>query len=195
MTTPLVQLLEAIRENRGLNTIRKLAEQVDAEALAGREMESWQCFHCGETFTDREAAALHFGDYGPRSYTDAACLITPEKLREMEFLLQHYQEEDGPIHRLMHRQAGEHAVALRRAEEAGYARALKDTNWKEPDPASTPSRAGGGEVLVGYLDAYGDFMSAEMWERSDWATEKGYTIPVYTKHEDALHGARGGSDG
>jgi hypothetical protein len=99
--------------------------------------EEWRCFHCGEVFTDREAAALHFGDYGPRSYTDAHCLIDAPKLRDMEFQLQRYQEEDGPIHRLMHRQAGEHTQALIRAEEAGYAKALKDTNYSaSPTPAT-----------------------------------------------------------
>lgn len=118
--------------------------------------DGWRCFHCEEVFTDREAAALHFGDYGPRSYTDAHCLIDATKLREMEFLLQRYQEEDGPIHRLMHRQAGEHSVALRHAEEAGYAAALKDTNWKEsgttpPQPADGGDRVG--ELVEALIEA------------------------------------------
>jgi hypothetical protein len=119
---------------------------------------AWRCFHCDEVFTDREAASLHFGDYGPRSYTDAHCLIDAPKLRDMEFQLQRYQEEDGPIHRLMHRQASEHTQALQRAEEAGYAKALKDTNYSEDAEAKLTTLLSGLEALAGeWITQAGDY--------------------------------------
>ena len=126
--------------------------------------ESWRCFHCDEVFTDREAAALHFGNFGPRSYTDAHCLIDAPKLRDMEFQLHRYQEEDGPIHRLMHRQAGEHTQALIRAEEAGYAKALKDTNYSEPPTPATGSGGDSflldsGKIAIAGRDEFGEKMT------------------------------------
>lgn len=91
----------------------------------------WRCFHCDEVFADQSSAAIHFGTH-VRHYP--VCTIDAAKYREMELLVERHQEEDGPIHRLMHRQASEHAQALRRAEEAGYAKALKDTNYTEVTP-------------------------------------------------------------
>lgn len=84
----------------------------------------WLCFHCDESFTDREAAAIHFGTH---EHQRPACLIDAAEYRRMEAKEARYAEEDADCHRAMHRMAGEHQQALRRAEEAGYAKGLIDS--------------------------------------------------------------------
>ena len=83
----------------------------------------WRCFHCDEVFRDREAARAHFGD---RLLANPACTESAGRLREVEALLSRYQEEDSDLDRKYHAMQAEHAVALRRAEEDGYARGLAD---------------------------------------------------------------------
>lgn len=83
----------------------------------------WRCFHCDESFTDREAAALHFGT---REHHQPACTIDIAEYRRAEAENQRYREEDSDLHREMYALRAQHQVELRRAEEAGYARGLKD---------------------------------------------------------------------
>ena len=90
----------------------------------------WRCFYCDEVFTDRESAHLHFGAGGIFDHKEPACKIDIAAYRAMEETVRRYQEEDAPIHRQMHRMAGEHAVALRRAEELGYARGVRDADME-----------------------------------------------------------------
>lgn len=84
---------------------------------------SWRCFHCDELFADREAAGLHFG---VSEQQDPACLIDVKKYREMEALHASYFNEDTLMHREIYCMQAQHALDLRRAEEEGYARGLKD---------------------------------------------------------------------
>lgn len=44
----------------------------------------------------------------------------------MEARVREFANEDSELHRQMHRQANEHKLELRRAEESGYAKALAD---------------------------------------------------------------------
>lgn len=105
----------------------------------------WRCFYCDETFTDREAAALHFGEGAwPREDTPA-CQIDIAEYRRMEAVQRRYQDEDADHHRALHRQANEHHLALQRAEEAGYARGLKDSG-QCPCSASTQPAGDVGRV-------------------------------------------------
>jgi hypothetical protein len=83
----------------------------------------WRCFHCGEVFCNAEEAAEHFGT---RQGADPACTIDVAKFREMEKRCALYAEEDTDLHRQIHRMSAEHQTALRREEEAGYARGLRD---------------------------------------------------------------------
>lgn len=83
----------------------------------------WQCFHCDEVFTDRAAAAAHFG---PSIYSDPACAIDAHRLRELEAELARYREEDTDLHRELYGMQSKHQTELRRAEEEGYARGLHD---------------------------------------------------------------------
>lgn len=82
----------------------------------------WRCFHCDEVFTDFAEAELHFGR---SEYHTPVCQIDATQLRDLERQLHSYHEEDTDLHRALHKQEAEHAVALRREEEKGYARGLQ----------------------------------------------------------------------
>lgn len=87
----------------------------------------WVCFHCGEhfpsTFAGQQAARHHFGDYPTE---DPICRIPAKQFRATQDLLHWYQSEDTDLHREIARMQTDHAVALRREEEKGYARGLAD---------------------------------------------------------------------
>lgn len=87
--------------------------------------QGWVCFHCGEhfqpTFAGHQAARHHFGD-GPTE--DPACRIKASQFRATQDLLRRYQSEDTDLHREIAKMQAEHAIALRRQEEQGYARGL-----------------------------------------------------------------------
>jgi hypothetical protein len=84
---------------------------------------SWRCFHCDEVFHCPSAAAEHFG---PTQDVKPACQVDVARVREVEEELARYREEDGPLHRELANQRAEHTQALRRAEEAGYSKGLRD---------------------------------------------------------------------
>jgi hypothetical protein len=99
----------------------------------------WTCFHCGETFTTVGSARDHFGSTPsatPGCVIDQVALEEggkPERgrgllmaLRKAELELDAYRQEDTELHRCMYRMQGEHSTALRREEEKGYARGLRD---------------------------------------------------------------------
>lgn len=84
---------------------------------------TWRCFHCDEVFTDHDEARLHFG---PSIYSEPSCRVSPERLRELELQIDAYRQEDTELHRAMHGMQCKHQLDLRREEEAGYARGLRD---------------------------------------------------------------------
>lgn len=101
----------------------------------------WRCFYCDETFADREAAALHFGTgNGLTSMDTPGCQIDLAEYRRAEAENASYREEDAAIHRQMRRMESEHRLALRRAEEAGYAKGLADSRLAVPE-CTCPSHA------------------------------------------------------
>ena len=89
----------------------------------------WRCFHCDEVFTRAQDAAEHFG--GDRGAL-AACQIKGhenllvQKIREQESLILSYLHEDATLLRAMQAMQSDHAHALRRAEEDGYNRGVRD---------------------------------------------------------------------
>ena len=87
----------------------------------------WACFHCWEyfppTFAGQQAALHHFGDH---PIEDPACLINAKQFRAMQDRCKSYENEDTALHREIARLQVEHAQALRREEEKGYARGLRD---------------------------------------------------------------------
>jgi hypothetical protein len=113
--------------------------------------EEWRCFYCDEVFSDREAAALHFGNgNGYTSEGKPGCQIDLAEYRRMEAKEARYAEEDADCHRAMRRQETEHKQALQRAEEAGYAKGLRDSG-KCPC-ATTPASAEPGELTDADVD-------------------------------------------
>lgn len=90
----------------------------------------WRCFFCGETFSRPEDAAEHFG--APHG-DDAACRIKAHEghivhaLRKAQKELARYRAEDSDLMRSILTLEGNNAVAVRRAEEEGYARGVADT--------------------------------------------------------------------
>ena len=88
-----------------------------------REWEGWRCFHCDEVFHDHAEAEKHFGR---RLVSTSACQVDLKRFREMELELQSYHNDDSAVLRQMAAMEREHATALRREEEKGYARGLRD---------------------------------------------------------------------
>lgn len=112
------------------------AKQSAAE-IAGLRAElerqpKWRCFHCGESFTEAQSqcAREHFGrDEGKKP----VCLMrVPGEngliaaLRRAEDDLAEWRNESVPLMRAIECQAADHAQALIREEENGYAKGLKD---------------------------------------------------------------------
>lgn len=91
----------------------------------------WRCFHCGDTFTKAQErwAWEHFGcDEG-----EPVCqmrlpgehhLLTA--LRKAQDELARYRAEDGDLMRAIYAMSADHAAALRREEERGYEKGLRD---------------------------------------------------------------------
>jgi hypothetical protein len=92
---------------------------------------TWRCFHCDDVFEKRSEASAHFGyqvDATP------ACKIAPDLrglikfMRLQESELHRLRRDDSDAARQLYALGAEHAVALRSAEEKGYARGLHDAN-------------------------------------------------------------------
>jgi len=107
---------------------RCAVEAVEAErdqALTERDAAcaSWRCFHCDEVFTDRSAALEHFGE--SECHTPG-CQIDITDVRAMEKALRQYRAGDTLLYRQLRQLKSDHATALRREEEKGYARGVAD---------------------------------------------------------------------
>jgi len=97
--------------------------EVTSPASNGRAKGPWKCFHCGDKFGTRAAAAEHFG---PAECSKPACTIDIAEYRAMEVELARWRMEDTDLHRQIERMSADHSTALRREEEKGYARGLAD---------------------------------------------------------------------
>ena len=92
----------------------------------------WRCFHCGDTFTraQKRWAREHFGR---DSMAEPVCLIRSAgesalltALRNAEDELAQRRAEDSDVLRAMWAMSADHAEALKREEERGYARGVAD---------------------------------------------------------------------
>ena len=88
------------------------------------EAMTWRCFHCGVVFVKHCDALEHFGI--PHTLTTTACRVDAKRLREIEAELAQYRNEDTEKDRAYYKLEADHNVALRRAEESGYAKGLRD---------------------------------------------------------------------
>lgn len=83
----------------------------------------WRCFHCDEVFNDHASALEHFG---PSQYTAAACQVDIAEYRRMEEVHRSHCEEDTDADRAIHSLRSDMNIAVKRAEEDGYAKGLLD---------------------------------------------------------------------
>jgi hypothetical protein len=83
----------------------------------------WRCFHCNYLALTPAEGREHFGSSPSQRPT---CLIDGAEYRRMEEAYRRSCEEDTDLHRALHAKDSERAFAVRRAEEEGYARGLRD---------------------------------------------------------------------
>lgn len=157
------------------------ATEPSAHAIAEAPRE-WRCFHCDEVFTDREAAADHFGVQIDGLADDCACRLNAtdglilKMLREAQQELRRYHEVDTSMIREVYALGAEHHGVAQREEEKGYARGLRDGKY-ETDRAEAADRTIATltervKVLEGHLQEAMD--AAEFWRT------------LYAKRNDAV---------
>jgi hypothetical protein len=104
-------------------------------------MKTWRCFHCDEVFRTQVDARNHFGS---TEASDPACKIKAagefallEALRNAEDELARYRNEDSDVLRVLWSTRADHAAALGREEEKGYARGVRDARAEKEKPVVT----------------------------------------------------------
>lgn len=138
VNTAWVAKIPESRDTTGALNKNSTVEQMSITDLSSNERVEWRCFHCDEVFTDRQAAADHFGVQIDGCADDVACKINAtdgllvSMLREAQAELREYRQEDNAAFQQFHALGAEHATALRREEEKGYARGLEDAK-KHPE--------------------------------------------------------------
>lgn len=110
---------------------------------------SWRCFHCDEVFRSEVDARNHFGS---TQESEPACRIKAagefallQAIRNADDQLARYRNEDSDVLRAMYSMQSDHAIALRREEEKGYARGLEDAK-KYPETIGLTRASQGEEV-------------------------------------------------
>ena len=90
----------------------------------------WRCFHCDELFTSPKWAAEHFGF---DLTATPACKLTSHEghlvtyIRKLEAQLDSYRADDSDVLRSIMSLEADNRQAVQRAEEAGYAKGVRDT--------------------------------------------------------------------
>jgi hypothetical protein len=88
----------------------------------------WRCFHCDAVFTSRFQAGIHFG---ADQAATCACVLPHERhlvdhIRDLEAQLDRYRADDSSVMRSIMTLEATHQAALRREEEKGYERGVRD---------------------------------------------------------------------
>lgn len=103
----------------------------------------WTCFHCGETFMHQNPAREHFGAH-PHD-AEPGCMLRMQDgegslLRKIRWLEREVSRLSFIIdtggsdaEKAMHSMSEEHATALIREEEKGYAKGFADAINGEPE--------------------------------------------------------------
>lgn len=92
----------------------------------------WRCFFCGDIFTTRETAALHFGAFDSCEPDVTACKLMAHQQHVLEYIrgleeeIRLYQAENHPTIKAVYAIEDEMRRAVTKAEEAGYARGVAD---------------------------------------------------------------------
>jgi hypothetical protein len=88
----------------------------------------WRCFHCDTLFRNEHEAGIHFGADVAGT---CACVLPHEghlveHIRDLEGQLAVYRSESDKVLQSIMTLEAEHKIALRREEERGYERGLRD---------------------------------------------------------------------
>lgn len=88
----------------------------------------WRCFHCDAVYTNEFEAGIHFG--ADQAGT-CACVMPHEqhlveKIRDLERQLDSYRDDRDSIMLSITTLEGQQQDALRREEEKGYERGVRD---------------------------------------------------------------------
>lgn len=124
------QTRELERNLRAINKLQDVEKKAQRKLIEKAKKMSWRCFHCDEKFTDRIEAERHFGKYQDCT---PACQVGVELFRKMEAELESYRTESDATSREFYGLGAKHAGELRRAEEEGYEKGLKDGRALLPD--------------------------------------------------------------
>lgn len=118
-------------EDKGV--FRRIASILRAQGRAD-DRETWRCFHCGEVFTSRKYAAEHFG---AEEGDVPACRLSHSEghlvalIRKLQAENAVHRREDSHVLRAMHAREAEQGEKIRRSEEAGYNRGVRDARTAE----------------------------------------------------------------
>lgn len=126
-----LQQLKIRGADKGRSMEAEAREVLTAHAAGHGAGDGWRCFFCGEVFHDARQARAHFGIDESVEPGCVAVLRHGEahllrKILELEEQLARYHAEDSDIARWWGVKQSDHAEALRREEEKGYARGLRD---------------------------------------------------------------------
>lgn len=97
--------------------------------LTLRDQRAWRCFHCDAVFANPNLAAEHFG---ANPMVRPACKIAAHErhlvtyIRRLEDDLVRYRAEDSDVMRSIQVLEASIGPRLRAAEEAGYAKAMRN---------------------------------------------------------------------
>lgn len=94
----------------------------------------WRCFHCDQVFRSEREAAIHFGS---DEAATCACVLPHEQhlvehIRDLQRQLDDYRSESDNIMKSIVSLESEHQRALRRAEENGYDKGVRDMSTEAP---------------------------------------------------------------
>jgi hypothetical protein len=116
-------------EYEGADGLEDVVKWLVARAEAAATQ--WRCFHCGEVFTHKECARLHFGSSGRH---EPGCAMKVEdselgllrRVRELEQQLVPYLHESTAVENFLRGEQSRHAQALRHEEERGYNKGVSE---------------------------------------------------------------------
>lgn len=133
---------------------------------------TWQCFHCGDVFRNPKHAAAHFG---MDELAEPGCVAVLrhgesyllDRIRDLEEQLERYRAEDSDIMRWHQTKLADHARALTREEERGYAKGLKDISIAAAEEMKQLREALRAQVIGEAKGANGPVMWCDLCE-SEW---------------------------
>lgn len=138
----------------------------------------WTCFHCGDRFTDKAAARVHFGcdeECTPACQIKASEGGLVRALRETEEALfsatAALHDEGADALKAWHAVGSRHEAALRSVEQTAYERGLAD-------------RAGEVGRLRRIVARYGDRVAMANCHRPDWQIEIDEAIRFAVDHPE-----------